>query len=467
MSSLRKSPPDLLSLPNEILAKICAYADDDNYHFTCGLRWLKAVRLTCKQLSVPATTEFIKRFFRRLEVIISRHGLREFAELCKHPLFGPHVQEVSFDACRLNSKFVQNLGSRMDFLITKNKLGALKQAREYLNWYLTKLQEELHFEESGDSSVLLEQAFSALRLHGRPIELNVETFFDFFWRPHPIGHKDLLAGRPDAGEFDDCDAFACRGVSLLLVKLLKLASAAGCRIRCLYIQKRDLDHAGDSDEPVNLEHDYKTALTGLKRLVLHIGEHDRVKDVDKTLEAFLLQAKGLESFELMFIESDDREEGDEKPPPSTSIHYASQVTRMLSSNALRQIRLDDISIFEIDLLRMLTRHQNTLKEMVFSDFILAGSWDRVLLCIRDKLRLERFVIVDAKETDEDDLEEGGGYGEIWLDGGVELNGNEKVTSGLTDVLDQKSRERTEPDFEPDWKYGNSIRSLMDMAQLRG
>ncbi|KAG9604773.1 hypothetical protein KCU77_g1149, partial [Aureobasidium melanogenum] len=230
--------------------------------------------------------------------------------------------------------------------------------------------------------------------------------------------------------------------------VFKLASAARCKIRRLYVKKNYLDQDFASDDPVNLDCHSKTALSSLETLELSIGEHDYIKDVDKTLEAFVSQAKGLKRIELMLIESEDHEEADARPSPSESIDYASQIIRMLDSNALRQVWLADVTIFEVDLITMLREHQSTLKELVLSDVTLAGSWHRVLLCLRDKHCLERFVIVDARQTNEDDLEEGG-YGEFWIDGGVELNGDEEVTSGLTDVLNQKSRQKTDADFTRD------------------
>lgn len=37
-----------------------------------------------------------------------------------------------------------------------------------------------------------------------------------------------------------------------------------------------------------------------------------------------------------------------------------------------------------------------------------------------------------------------------MSGSVELVGREKVTRGITDVIDKKSRQRMDPDYSPDW-----------------
>ncbi|KAG9566953.1 hypothetical protein KCU71_g1655, partial [Aureobasidium melanogenum] len=468
MSSPRNPPPDLLSLPNEILAQICVYVDDDLFslHFD-GLKWLKAVRLTCKQLYVPSTTEFVKRYLKRPKVVLSRHGLQEFVELCKHPLFGPHVQDIGFDSCRLDSKFVQELGAQMDSLITNNKLNAVKHAKEYLNWYLLKLEEELQFEGSGDMSVLLKKAFATLQLHGNPIGLTVKTIFnDHFHEPLPIGHKDSMAGRPDNDQLARYCAFACRGLSPVLVMVFKLASAAGCNIRRLSISKNALDEALVSDDPVNLDCQSKAALSSLERLELHSSELDYTKAVDKTLEAFFLQAKGLKRLEFSLGTSEYFDEDTQDiPPPSLSIDYSSQVLRMVNSDALRQVRLSDIPITDDDLLSMLLRHDRSLKELALKDIKLFGSWNTVLLSIRDKLCLDRLVMVNLNDIYEEELEEGG-FGETWLSGGLEFIGNEKVMSGLTEVVSQKSRQETEPDFRPELGRVLGFGILVTMSLLR-
>lgn len=69
MSVTTKQPPDLLSMPNEVLANICAaVVDDRGGDMGCGRETLRAIRLTCKQLYPPATTEFAKRFLTTLSM---------------------------------------------------------------------------------------------------------------------------------------------------------------------------------------------------------------------------------------------------------------------------------------------------------------------------------------------------------------------------------------------------------------
>lgn len=98
-------PPDLPSLPNELLAKICVYAVDEEPSMR-GKNWLRAVRLTCKLLYTPATDKLAKRFFKSLAVMVSRRSLQELVTFCKHDLIGPYIQEIVFHPCQLNARFL-------------------------------------------------------------------------------------------------------------------------------------------------------------------------------------------------------------------------------------------------------------------------------------------------------------------------------------------------------------------------
>jgi hypothetical protein len=42
---------------------------------------------------------------------------------------------------------------------------------------------------------------------------------------------------------------------------------------------------------------------------------------------------------------------------------------------------------------MLEKHKDTLEELTVSDFLLLGPWNKVLSIIRDKLRLDKLVLI--------------------------------------------------------------------------
>lgn len=87
-------------MPNEILTEICSHAQAETYFR--GKDWLRTVRLTCKQLHVPATIESGKRFLEGPFVMISEYSLGALKDICAHPLHGPRFHTVRLDAYRLN-----------------------------------------------------------------------------------------------------------------------------------------------------------------------------------------------------------------------------------------------------------------------------------------------------------------------------------------------------------------------------
>jgi hypothetical protein len=113
MSEAMEPSPHLLSMPNEILTNICAYAVDDGNR-RGGKCWLQAVRLTCKQLYPPATTEFGKRFLTRLPVMAARGSLEALLKICENPLIGPHVIEIKLYGCRVDQKLVSPLRRNLE-----------------------------------------------------------------------------------------------------------------------------------------------------------------------------------------------------------------------------------------------------------------------------------------------------------------------------------------------------------------
>jgi hypothetical protein len=77
----------LLSLPNEVLAMICAEKKLSAHD-------LAAMRLTNKELHAVATMEFAQRYFQEPFVMVLRDGLEKLVKICKHPIFGPRVRKI-------------------------------------------------------------------------------------------------------------------------------------------------------------------------------------------------------------------------------------------------------------------------------------------------------------------------------------------------------------------------------------
>lgn len=171
---IQDPPPGLLSLPNEILGNICTYAVDKEPS-TCGKDWLRAVRLTCKQLYTPATEELAKRFFKSPAIMASRRSLQRLAALCKHDLIGPYIREIIFYPCQLDTMFLERIQHNLGRGKLTRDLVVVAKAKRHIQWYFDRLEDEIRLKDSGDANTFLEQAFGALRAYRKPIKLIART----------------------------------------------------------------------------------------------------------------------------------------------------------------------------------------------------------------------------------------------------------------------------------------------------
>jgi hypothetical protein len=145
MSTTQDHSSGLLSLPNELLARVCIYAADKEPS-TRGKEWLRAVRLTCKQFHTPATEEFAMRFFTKFHFMFSQQSLQELVDLCKHQVFASHVQEVVFHPYRLNKYFLHIIQDKMRYLVTRRDFKSVNEARRHVEWYFARLEDEMRLD---------------------------------------------------------------------------------------------------------------------------------------------------------------------------------------------------------------------------------------------------------------------------------------------------------------------------------
>ena len=447
MSLILKSSPDFLSLPNEILAKICVYAVDRE-PVTRGKDWLLAVRHTCKLLYAPATRELAKRFLKSRIVMMSRYSLQELVALCKHDLIGPYVQQVEFYPYRLNSNFFGMIQARMDSLIIKKDYGGVPEVKRHVNWYLARVEEEMHLDRSGDAQMLLKEAFGALRRYQKPIKLITTTKHSCDVLFSHSGEKD---SRLSIGEFLSFSSIAYTqgGDMTPVFGFFEAALAAGNQIHDFEV-RMDTGRVGS----VHPTQEGVQALSQLKRLLVDIGGSDLYSATDGTVEAIVSGAKELER---VVFSSDIEYVG--KPWNSTC--HMSRLVKVMNSHALRQLCLRGIAIHPKGLSLMLRRHKGTLKELTISNVLLVGPWYKILLVARDELRLEKLVLINLATVNAHHFH---GYFEIGdanfdLEGGIEFSGLEQVRSGVNAVFYKWDMQGTFPDYIPGW------RSAKEMAHL--
>jgi hypothetical protein len=313
---LQNPPPDLLSLPNELLAKICIYAVDEELS-ACGKEWLRAVRLTCKLLYAPATNELAKRFLTSPTVIMSSYSLHELVALCEHELIGPHVQEIVFYPCRMSNEYLGIIQAHTDSLATKGDFEGITKVQRHIGWYLTRLRDEIRLRESGDARMLLQQAFGALQPYQKPIKLTTTTrkLFNVL-----LTHSEWKDSKPHLEEFLSFakNAYAHGGGSMAILTILEAVVAAGSHIHAFKVAMNS-----ESIEPYCLSHAPAHALSRLERLEVDVGS-SRIRNTDITLLSIISNAKGL----VRVVYSSNPEHVKKS---SSMVYYLYQQVTMLSS----------------------------------------------------------------------------------------------------------------------------------------
>ncbi|THZ84140.1 hypothetical protein D6C84_04357 [Aureobasidium pullulans] len=167
-----------VSLPNEIVTQICEHPDlnkDD----------LIALRLTSKAHGVhDAATKALGRYFRDITVLFTRHSFQTLVDVCEHPVFGRSVRRIMLFSIRCgrdnihhkrvinallekthpygyNDGYPEDL-RRYKATNSATWLKTLHDVSVRIQSYNSRAQNEDVFAKSGDSLVLLVQAFQSL-----------------------------------------------------------------------------------------------------------------------------------------------------------------------------------------------------------------------------------------------------------------------------------------------------------------
>lgn len=322
------------------------------------------------------------------------------------------------------------------------------EAKTYVEWYFERVEEEMHLETSSDVQMFLKEAFCALRKYQRPIKFITTTEPS---RNVLFSHSNKRESRPQFEKFLSFSkiAYAQHGDLTPILRVFEAALEAGC-----HIQACEVRSDAECHKLVHLSQAGSKALSCLRRLAIDTSGSIPSGNTDTTVETMVSGAKRLERLVL----SSDTEYA--KKSWNLSL-YVYRLMTVLESHALRQIWLREIVVYPKGLLFMLGKHKDTLKELTISNVLLIGPWDKILLSIKDELRLDKLVMINLSTVDfhefHDDFEiEDAG---IDIDGGIELNGSEQVMSGIDEVFSRWNRERVDPDYKPSW------RSAIEMGHL--
>ncbi|KAH0168154.1 hypothetical protein KCU67_g3593, partial [Aureobasidium melanogenum] len=416
-------------MPNEILTEICTHAYDGVDTESRGKEWLRAVRLTCKQLNVPATVEFGKRFLVSVPVMVSRFSLGTLLDICRHPLIGPQVDEVSLYGKRYCATSIPLLDEWLGDHLDKRNLRGFRETKRRWDSALEFLDEELEIEQYQGAFRHLVNALQTLQSYGKLVTLAVTTDESV----KPIGHlqvTELLS----QGTFSNAIDHDCIRSSLRL--LLVAAARSNChvgRIRITADEYTDHEerHSRTSDPVV----EESVAKLQSRVKVVHIDLH-REKVTFELRDVVSIVLERMESLVELHIRTAD----------DVDLTYRDRIMpdfnrmlRSIASRCLRIIKLEDTLCSQKAILFLLKRNRETLRELNLSDVLLQGSWEEVMMWVRDHCSLTFLSASRLVELDEnfDDTEE-----EYWVDeDGFGERDETGDLSSLDSFLVQKRREQ--------------------------
>ncbi|KAG9604821.1 hypothetical protein KCU77_g1116, partial [Aureobasidium melanogenum] len=161
-------------------------ADDD-----LSANDLAAIRLTCKELHATATEEFAQRYFKDPFVMMTRKSLEALVDICKHPVFGPHVSKIQMLNTRIHTCWLQNPANEMAIAANNRQVSEIKRTKCQMQWLMDMLEEQNDLEQSGRPLELLKEAFTCLKGSGRSLVIGAQRIT----MPYaPIGLRKAFSG---------------------------------------------------------------------------------------------------------------------------------------------------------------------------------------------------------------------------------------------------------------------------------
>ncbi|THZ77395.1 hypothetical protein D6C84_08507 [Aureobasidium pullulans] len=429
MSSTTRMSPDLLSMPNEIIARICGYVAAHDH-----AKPISNLRLTCKAFYAPATKELAQKFFSEPHVMLTRYSLEALVEICKHPLFGPHVRGIAFDSCRLNDMLFCDIKRRLETSHTDEDLVAMTQARKEMNLYLELFEQEQSLQQTGEASRLIRDAFGILRRYGNTVKMNIPSeaieHYDIF----PIGYRKAVEKFPQHDDDDWKHVMSRKEIPSTFLMTLEAADTSGCEIASLRIEAWGFDYCDTYPDISKIRIQFE-ALTALTDVELRLGHGALCCGLEKILEVTLPFANSLQKVSFTSDESA------EVQPSLEVLESAARVLGSVNSDKLTHLELYSVSLRKTDLLKVLGQHKKTFKQLILEDTPLVGSWVQLLSWIRDNLSLDKLVINLVSEFDEQEVSQDG-YTEptTWFRGGFDIRGATAMRPALDKFLAQKRKE---------------------------
>lgn len=391
-------------------------------------------------------------------------------ELCKHPLFGPHVREVVLDSFRFNELLVHKTGHKLNTSIFTRDLTGIREVREDMNIYLGYLEEEYELERSGKAIELLTEASCSPCLHDKPINISlpggsIRSLEKIITRTslRPIDYltaSDIFRRREKVQEHGWDYVLNHVTLAFALMMMLEAVVKSGCKISSLHLEVPDSAWRNVNIEPSAIQVVSK-ALTALKEIRLDLNEGPLMIGLDSVFQATLPHAESLEKLYLRV--ADERLSWHE----GSCVFFLDSTTCILdsiTSNSLFHVQLEDTPIRATDLLKFLEKHKHTLRELALLKIALIGEWGDILVWIEENLHFEKFCITLMHTMDETPSNGEWIRAWTWFRGGFGASGRDEVHLETKRFLvylrrwctDDKDIDREE--YELDWSGHWDIRA---------
>ncbi|TIA31228.1 hypothetical protein D6C78_09075 [Aureobasidium pullulans] len=423
----------LLSLPNEVITMICT--DDE-----ISAKDMCAIRLTCKELRAIVEKDFAKRYFQDPFVMMTRESLQALVDICKHPVFGPHVRKVQLSNRRFNADMLPYLGSKMteaskirhahdDMDLVRGELQALMDL-VYAQWTLTK---------SGDALKLLTEAFKILGTTGKPIALASQQHN---LGSHPIGFTNSPF---DVHPTDPNERNPTSAMYPTLEILSNAAQAGNCSVAELEAGVDCFTNYGivrNPGEAESFQQFSKPLLVGVKEFRVGFEWQSQNGLQNFTTPSYITSLlKCLPKDLKTFVLRSNLDVDATKNISYMEAHLTQHCFSVIQVNNLESICLSKLCIHEESLFRILNLSKKTLISLKMENISLIGDWDVVLSRIAESCCSLQQVSLDGahKVLIDNHLE----TVSKWYPSAMRFHGKDVFSLGLEGFIEHQGVERQE------------------------
>jgi hypothetical protein len=354
----------LKDLPSELITHICEVADKNA---------LMVLRLTDKRISTSATKSLSGRFMSSFSVIMTRPCLERLINICEHSSFGPSVRKIFITSCIISKPHIERLANR---LIEED--GDQSENIASTDLMIKRCMDQHHDEEAlkkeGGPTILLTQAFTALKTWRYDVELSILP------NPHVYDGVTFL--------YRDC--FDFRRTNSRLGSTLQPCLDA-VRISkmefCKFYNLRRRDFLGIfAHDDFNLDSFNKEDMECFSMLKSITSELPR-QTSDKTVRAMATIISQARELEVLHLSGRDCF-ADSGPETTIRCELGDNALRSVKSHRIKALSLTEMMFSKQCLLESLVRYRNTLESLRFAHCALRdGSWYEVLSYMKDSLPL--------------------------------------------------------------------------------